>query len=34
MKGVYPDYKDSVAFYAVGTDPSESLAEMESYRQR
>jgi thiol-disulfide isomerase/thioredoxin len=28
MMGVYPDFKDSVAFYAVGQDPSESIGEL------
>ena len=32
--GIYPDYADSVAFYAVGVDPSEDLELKESYRQQ
>ena len=32
MKDIYPEYADDVAFYAVGTDPSESLARLEAYR--
>ena len=32
--GIYPDYADSVAFYAVGVDPSEDLEFKESYRQQ
>ncbi len=34
LKQIYPDYADAVAFYAVGTDPSESLEDMERYRQQ
>ena len=34
MKEIYPDYADAVAFYAVGSDPSESLADMERYREQ
>jgi FKBP-type peptidyl-prolyl cis-trans isomerase 2 len=33
MKEVYPDYTDRVAFYAVGSDPGESLERLEGYRQ-
>ena len=33
MKEVYPEFADSVDFYAVGQDPSESLNKMERYRQ-
>ena len=32
MKGVYPEFADRVEFYAIGQDPTESLAKMESYR--
>ena len=32
MKDVYPEFADSVDFYAVGQDPSESLGQMERYR--
>ena len=31
MKDIYPGYADDVAFYAVGTDPSESFARLEEY---
>jgi hypothetical protein len=34
LKEIYPDYSDAVAFYAVGTDPSESLEDMERYREQ
>ena len=34
MAQVYPDYSDQVAFYAVGEDPTESLEELQRYRQR
>ncbi len=34
LKEIYPDYADAVAFYAVGTDPSESLEDMERYRDQ
>jgi hypothetical protein len=33
MKEVYPDYSDRVDFYAVGSDPGESLERLEDYRQ-
>ncbi len=33
MKDIYPEYADNVALYAVGTDPSESLARLEAYRE-
>ncbi len=33
MKDIYPEYADDVAFYAVGTDPSESLERLEEYRK-
>ena len=33
MKGVYPEFADRVAFYAVGQDPTESLEKMERYRK-
>ena len=33
MKEVYPDYADSVRFYAVGYDPFEDLERLQSYRQ-
>lgn len=33
MKEVYPEFADSVDFYAVGQDPTESLEKMERYRQ-
>ena len=32
MKQVYPQYADRVAFYAVGTDPSERLETLEAFR--
>ena len=34
LKDIYPDYADKVAFYAVGTDPTESLKLLEDYRKR
>ena len=33
MKGVYPEFADRVRFYAVGTDPTEGLDELELYRE-
>ena len=33
MKEVYPDYSGRVAFYAVGSDPTESLELLERFRQ-
>lgn len=33
MKEVYPDFTNRVAFYAVGSDPGESLERLERYRQ-
>ena len=33
MKGVYPEFADRVRFYAVGTDPTEGLDELERYRE-
>ncbi|HAL47102.1 MAG: hypothetical protein FI707_10970 [SAR202 cluster bacterium] len=32
MKEIWPDYADRVEFYAVGTDPSEDIDELETYR--
>jgi len=32
MKDVYPEFADTVDFYAVGQDPGESLSLMERYR--
>ncbi len=34
MKKVYPRYADQVAFYAVGSDPTESLEHLEEFRQK
>ena len=34
MKKVYPRYAEQVAFYAVGTDPTESLEHLEEVRQK
>ena len=34
MKKVYPRYADQVAFYAVGTDPTESLEHLKAVRQK
>ena len=31
---IYPEFAGQVAFYAVGQDPTESLGEMEQYRER
>ena len=33
MKEVWPDYANSVAFYAVGVDPTEDIGELEEYRR-
>ncbi len=33
MKEVYPEFADQVRFYAVGTDPTESLDGLERYRE-
>ncbi len=33
MKDVWPDYADSVGFYAVGIDPTEGISELEAYRE-
>ena len=33
MKDLYPEYADKVTFYAVGTDPNESLERLEAYRE-
>ena len=33
MKDIYPEYADNVAFFAVGTDPSESLAQLEEFSE-
>jgi FKBP-type peptidyl-prolyl cis-trans isomerase 2 len=33
MKEIYPDYADRVDFYAVGSDPGESLERLEDYQQ-
>ena len=32
MKEIWPDYADSVSFYAVGVDPTEDIEELEAYR--
>jgi hypothetical protein len=34
MKEIYPEYADAVAFYAVGVDPTETIEELEAYRQK
>ena len=34
MKEIWPDYADKVAFYAVGTDPSERIDKLEEYSVR
>ncbi len=34
LKSIYPEYAGQVAFYAVGSDPTESIATLESYGQR
>ena len=34
MKEVYPEYSDQIAFYAVGTDPSESLERLIDYKEQ
>ena len=33
LKEIYPDYSEEVAFYAVGTDPTESLRHLEEDRE-
>ena len=33
MRGIYPEYTKQVAFYAVGTDPFETLEDLEEYRR-
>ncbi len=33
MKEVYPEFADTVDFYAVGQDPNESLGKLERYRK-
>ena len=33
LKEIYPDYSKAVAFYAVGTDPTESLQRLEEDRK-
>ena len=33
MKEAYPEFADQVRFYAVGTDPTESLDGLERYRE-
>ena len=33
MKEVWPDYADSVAFYAIGVDPTEDVGKLEAYRE-
>ena len=33
LKEIYPDYSEAVAFYVVGTDPTESLGRLEKYRK-
>ena len=32
LKSIYPEYAGRVAFYAVGSDPTEGIAALESYR--
>ena len=32
MKDVYPEFADSVDFYAIGQSPFESIDQLESYR--
>ena len=34
MKEIWPDYADSVAFYAIGVDPTEDIGKLEAYRVR
>ena len=34
LKSIYPEYADRVDFYAVGSDPTESLKVLEAYRQQ
>lgn len=32
LKEIWPEYADSVAFYAIGVDPTEDIEELEAYR--
>ncbi len=34
LKSVYPEYAGQVAFYAIGSDPTEGISTLESYRQK
>lgn len=34
MKELYPQYQDAVAFYSVSVDPSETIEELQAYRQQ
>ena len=34
MKEVYPQYHDAVAFYAISVDPTETIQELEAYKQK
>ena len=34
MRGIWPDYADSVAFYAISVDLTEGIEELEAYRVR
>ena len=31
---MYPEFADQVAFYAIGVDPTESLDQLDSYREK
>ena len=34
MKTIYPEFQDGVAFYAVGTDPGETVEKLDAFAQR
>ena len=34
LKDVWPEFADQVAFYAIGVDPTESLDQLDSYREK
>ena len=34
LKDIYPEFADSVAFYAVNVDPTDSLEALEEFRKR
>ena len=34
LKDIYPQYQEGVAFFAIGIDPFESLADLEAFRTK